>query len=225
MKRQKKFIVAGSTGSFKRMTKETVKNFRCLNKKRKKKRGKKKRVHPHSLILGRVTDLVEDLADGVVLCQLAQVLTKKKLKFKLNATLAAQMMDNCTVALKELEAQYHLPAVANPKSFVSKDQRLVLGFLWQLVQNEMVRNIPHFDVKKGSDIRSEMYDWVEKYIEGDERKRKKFFFLLSNVFIFFPEKDIREFQTSLFENWDRKHLEMVEFCRFVCINPVLMLWI
>jgi hypothetical protein len=114
---------------------------------RSKKAGPQRRV---------ITNVVEDLADGVALCQLAQVLCKVKLRFNPEPTLVPQYVDNCLVALQALASLGVTGTDA--RAFVSKDARLVLGFMWQLVEHEMASR------EQWSKPSVSVYEWVKDYI-------------------------------------------------------------
>jgi hypothetical protein len=95
--------------------------------------------YPNQAERRQMLHLFDDLADGVALCQLAELLTKKSLRFNKTPAVAMMMSDNCAVAinaLKELGC-----SGVEARNFVNKDlkdnNRLVLGFLWQLVQLEV----------------------------------------------------------------------------------------
>jgi hypothetical protein len=61
---------------------------------------------PNSVERRHIGILFDDLADGVALCQLAEVLTKKALRFNKAPGVAPMMMDNCSVALNSLKGVF-----------------------------------------------------------------------------------------------------------------------
>ncbi len=101
-----------------------------------------------------IVHLFEDLSDGVVLCQLAELLTRKVLRFNKTPSLPLHQADNCTVALgalKELGC-----SGVEARNFINKDdkdKRIVLGFLWQLVQLEV-------------DSKNDVFEWASSELAG-----------------------------------------------------------
>lgn len=111
--------------------------------------------YPNSQDRRHVSQLFEDLSDGVVLCQLAELLTKKSLRYKKTPTVVPMMNDNCSVALNALKDLGCTGVEA--RNFVETDKkdnnRLVLGFLWQLVQLEL-------------NSKNDVFQWAAEYLKG-----------------------------------------------------------
>ena len=92
----------------------------------------------------------------MALCQLAQVLCNVKLRFNAAPTLPPQCVDNCVVALKALAGLGVTGTDA--RAFVGKDARLVLGFMWQLVEMDMGRD------ERSAKPAVMVFEWVKEYI-------------------------------------------------------------
>lgn len=123
-------------------------------------------------------NIVNDLADGVALCQLATVLLNltPPPRFNANPMIVPQMIDNASVAMK-LFTDAGLSSSFDAKIFSQKEQRLVLGFLWQLIENDMVvsrraivkaRKASQAGMEAESEmsVRKEIYEWTQRYLQG-----------------------------------------------------------
>ncbi|CAI7991461.1 Gelation factor [Geodia barretti] len=82
-----------------------------------------------------MTNLIEDMKDGVVLISLLEILTGKEIgmKYHKQPKTRVQMVDNLQVAFKFMEAEKLEHTSMNPNDIVDGNLKLLLGILWRFI--------------------------------------------------------------------------------------------
>jgi hypothetical protein len=87
----------------------------------------------------QIEDLQPDLANGVRLIGLVEILSNRQLeqKWSRKPAMAAHKITNCVLALQHLKAENVGHLTVSAENFVNNDERelpLILGFCWQLLR-------------------------------------------------------------------------------------------
>ena len=87
----------------------------------------------------------DDLKNGVILCHLAELLTKQKLKkFNSHPTLQAHELDNLGVAFKLLTKSSLRLVNVGPQDVHSGHVKCILGLLWSCIKKfQLITNDNH----------------------------------------------------------------------------------
>ncbi|KAL5252656.1 hypothetical protein ACHWQZ_G015441 [Mnemiopsis leidyi] len=82
-----------------------------------------------------VNDIVDDIGSGVLLCKLAMLLTMKKIKYQRNPKMVFQRQENIQKALILIEQSGCKLIGIGASDILTKNEKLILGLMWQLIQH------------------------------------------------------------------------------------------
>jgi filamin len=111
-----------------------------------------------------MTDLVNDMKDGVALINLLEIISGKSLApYNKTCRVVIHRMENLTKSLKFLgEEGIKLVNIA-PSDIESGNLTCVLGLVWTLILRYQIQKGKH-DEEKGNKARSELLEWVNSRI-------------------------------------------------------------
>jgi len=124
----------------------------------------------------RISSVLKDLEDGLILIQLAELLTGKKVPaYERNPRMMAQQLSNITIALKFFE-EHNVKFTIGPKSIASNDEKTILGFIWALIRKFQLKSAETTTGRLTS-ARDEDLDVLEKVmaeaVEADSSARQE----------------------------------------------------
>lgn len=106
-----------------------------------------------------VKDLSKDLRDGILLCNLCEVISGKSIgRFNKHPKVPMQKQENCSMVISFLEAEgIKLVNIGGPDIFEGR-MKLILGLLWTIILRYQIN-------KSGrSDYEDELLKWVQSKI-------------------------------------------------------------
>jgi len=107
----------------------------------------------------RIDDFCDDFTDGVKLCNLIEVISKKKLAFNKAPKMRAQELENVSSALKALQAQGIKVVGIGPEDVVDPKIKLILGLIWTIILRYQIQS----GDDKGSP-KAELLAWIQSKI-------------------------------------------------------------
>jgi len=107
----------------------------------------------------RINDFCDDFTDGVKLCNLVEVISKKKLNFNKAPKMRAQELENVSAALKFLGAQGIKIVGIGPEDVVDPKIKLILGLIWTIILR--------YQIQTGDDSgspKAQLLAWIQSKI-------------------------------------------------------------
>jgi filamin len=106
-----------------------------------------------------ITDLTTDLATGINLINLLEIISAKEIGGRYNKTpkLAPQKLENVSLALKFIQQQGIKLVAIGPEDIVDGKEKLILGLIWTLILR--------FQIQRGGfEGKAELLEWVRKQV-------------------------------------------------------------
>lgn len=101
-----------------------------------------------------VKDLAKDLADGIVLCRLCEVLTGEEIKFNKNPRIRIHKIENCNKALAFVKHHKIKMFNISAEDLVDGNIKLILALLWGIIRK--------FEIIASSNLDSFIWEWESK---------------------------------------------------------------
>lgn len=121
------------------------------------------------------TDITKDLSNGVILIELAQVLTHKKApqSFEKDPTTEEQCVKNIKLAFKMFKNDGFQATGITPKDVYENKSKQVLDFVWQLISHYSIENsFSATDNKKNvneANVKNQLLSWAIKRTQNYKR--------------------------------------------------------
>ena len=108
----------------------------------------------------KVEDLLVDLGSGVLLCNLLEIISDKKIKFNKKVRNNFHRAENLNAALKFMKDEGLVLVNTGSDDITAGNKRIILGMIWTIILR--------YQIQKGDGKKSpkqELLEWVNKQIE------------------------------------------------------------
>jgi len=115
----------------------------------------------------KIKDISTDLSDGIILCNLVEILSKKKVgKWHRHPRVSAQKTENVTMAIEFVIAQKVDLVNIGTMDIVNGNTKIILALIWKLIYfYEIMRGDPNY-----KNAKNELLEWVRKTIPDYHEK-------------------------------------------------------
>eukprot|EP01126_Amoeba_proteus_P015924 TRINITY_DN1725_c0_g1_i3.p1 TRINITY_DN1725_c0_g1~~TRINITY_DN1725_c0_g1_i3.p1 ORF type:complete len:773 (-),score=129.90 TRINITY_DN1725_c0_g1_i3:63-2303(-) len=106
----------------------------------------------------KIEDLIADLANGLNLHALLEIISSKNIKVNKNPRIPVQQLENLTWCLEFLKGEGIKLVGIGPSDIRSGNQKLILGLIWTIILRYQIQ------VSEGASAKQELLDWVRSKI-------------------------------------------------------------